>query len=97
ANTRAGARPERGPGRSDRPGARPGTHALRTRGRKDPRPAHDTARRLRPQFAELADRRSARGALPGIPRPQPILGGPRGHREALDTLRSPTGAGLRSG
>ena len=53
------------------------------------------SRRLRAQRAEPADRRRARGALSELPRPEPLVGGPRGHRQALDALRSAAGRRVR--
>ena len=72
-----------------------GPHAVRPRRRTDARPSDGTARRLRAQRAEPAHRRRARGALSDVSRPEPQLGGARGHRQALDAVRPAPGARLR--
>ena len=54
------------------------------------------ARRLRAQRPEPAHRRRARGALPELPRPEPDLGGARGHRQALAAVRPAAGRSTSS-
>ena len=65
-----------------------GPHAVRPRRRAHARSPDAAARRLRAQRAEPAHRRDARGALSALPRAEPLVGGARGHRQALDALRS---------
>ena len=64
---------------------------LRPRRRARPERAHGAARRVRAQRAEPAHRRRARGALSELPRPEPDVGGARGHRQALAAVRPAAG------
>ena len=78
---------QRGPDRGHRHGARPRPHSLRPQRRGGAPRAHVRPRRLRPQPAGAAPGDRARVPLPGLPRPQPDLGGARGHRQAQDRVR----------
>ena len=63
-------------------GPRPRPHAVRPLGRAGDGRADARPRRLRAQPADAAHPGGAGGALPGLPGPEPDLGGARGHHQA---------------
>src|SRR5262245_42180310 len=78
AHDRPSAAPQRGARGGGRAGARPRSHALRSRRRTRPRRPHAGRRRLRPQPPEPARGGPAGGPLPRLPRPEPLLRDARG-------------------
>ena len=78
-------------------GPRPRAHAVRPLRRAGDERADARARRLRAQPADAAHPRGARAALPGVPGPQPHLGGARGDHQAPAGHGRDRAAGVRAG